>query len=477
MRIFALVFLFSTGILAADTPPFANLNQYYKYKNIDNSSFEINNILYSADNFIVTRTNAEVQLTIQEVSPFRSSLTQIEILDTKLKKIKALNIEPAQNEFNQKIQLDPKKTGFICIVGKNEFTTKKMCKKIPEFTAKEQEKIAGENLIASANGIPLSPYGQIILNEKDSSLIFRVEKSNFFFELITRNKNIVINRAYKFEKSNTIQTEFIDLNHPSKYRFKRKIELTDTFFEINYDDLLTVYQDIVFLEADLFKKAVDYEFKGYKKYNKLGIEPIGLYSQLIVESSFLRARIVSDLSKGVKLYLAQYLDSNIEYHYSGKLTLLHMRDDINRNTISNNTLNLFSLEGSARYFQSPVLHYDLGLSLEESVFAEGQPNSGLLNIIKTLSPRIKFSVNYILLEIQKWRLQASAAGDLIGPASTPGGQTQIALGLSLASMLSYKLRAGRIYYGADFSSYSTSNSIYKYNYQSLEHSVGFYYLF
>ena len=476
MKGIVFLLLICTKLFAAEMAPFANLNQYFKYKSIDISSFEINNNLYTVDDLQINRVNSEIQLKIEDISPFRSASTQIEVMDAGLKKTKIFTFNKTKNEFNQKLPLDMKKSEFICIAGANEFTTKRMCKKIPgtKVVADSDEKP-----VASANGTPLGYDGQIILNQRDSSLRFKVERSNFFFEVTTSNKNIVINRAYKFEKSNTIQAEFIDLNHPDKYRFKKNILLSDTFFEVTYDDLLTVFQDIVFLDSQLFTKAVDYEFKGWadSKYNKFGIEPIGLYSQLILETSTVRAKIVSDLSKGVKLYLAHYLESSIEYHYAAKLILMHMRDDVNRNTIANNTLSLISLEGGARYFQNPSLFYDLSGSLEESVFAETLQNSTLLNMVKALTPRLKLGVNTLVLEYQKWRWQAQAEAVIVGPASLPAGATQTAVGYSVSTTLSYKLRAGRIYYGADFSGLTASNSTYRYNFQSLEHAVGFYYLF
>ena len=476
MKGFVFLLIFSSKLFAAESAPFANLNQYFKYKSLDNSSFEINSKLYTIDDLQITRENLEIQLQVADISPYRSKLTQIEVLDTSLKKTKIFTFNKTKNEFNQKLQLDLRKSDFICIVGGNEFTTKRMCKKIPRT---DVVKVSDEKPIASANGTPLGYEGQIILNQRDSSLKFKIERSDFFFEITTSNKNIVINRAYKFEKSNSIQAEFIDLNQPDKYRFKRRILLSDTAFEVTYDDLVTVYQDIVFLDSQLFAKAIDYEFKGWadSKYNKFGIEPIGLYSLLQLESSTVRARVVSDLSKGVKIYLAHYLQSSIEYHYAAKLILMHMRDDINRNSISNNTLNLISLEGGARYFQNPSLYYDLSGSLEESMFAETLPNSTLLNMVKAMTPRVKFAVNTLILEYQKWRWQGQAEGAIVGPAGLPSGATQTAFGYSLSTTLSYKLRAGRIYYGADFSGLTTSNSTYKYNYQSLEHAVGFYYLF
>ncbi len=468
--------LFSSKLFATETAPFANLNQYFKYKSIDNSSFEINSKLYTVGDLQVTRENLEIHLRIADISSFRSTRTQIEVLDSSLKKTKIFTFNKTKNEFNQKLQLDLRKSDFLCLVGANEFTTKRMCKKIPRSdVVKEND----EKPIASANGTSIGYDGQLILNQRDSSLKFKIERSDFFFEITTSNKNIVINRAYKFEKSNTIQAEFIDLKQPDKYRFKRKILLSETAFEVTHDDLLTVYQDIVFLDSQLFAKAIDYEFKGWadSKYNKFGIEPIGLYSLLLLETLTVRARVVSDLSKGVKVYLAHYLQSSIEYHYAAKLILMHMRDDVNRITISNNTLNLISLEGGARYFQNPSLYYDLSGSLEESIFAETLPSSSLLNMVKATTPRVKLAVNTLILEYQKWRWQGQAEGAIVGPAGLPSGATKTTFGYSFSTTLSYKMRAGRIYYGADFSGLTTGNSTYKYNYQSLEHAVGFYYLF
>lgn len=472
MRIFVFLVLICSKLLAADNPPFANLNQYYKYKCTDETNFEINQTAYSTEDIGIQSTDSELVIEFRNLAPFRSALTQIEILDKAFRELKTFGINTSANNWSLKLPEKPGDMVYACLVGTNEFSTKRICKKIPSASDKKSAGV----LRVSANGIPLEPVGQIILNEKKSKLNFKIENTDFYFELVTSKKNLVINRAYKFEKTATIQTEFIDLDYPKKYGFRRNIGITDTHLEIVYDDLLTVYQDIAFLVPDLFNKSVEYEFKDWKemKYNKLGIEPVALYSQLTTEASFMNAKLVSQLSKGVRLYQAHYLDNNVELYYAGKILILHIFDGQSQ-TINNNTLNLMDLSVAARFIKSASLRYDLNLSLEELVFAEKQ--STAINMHKAFSPNISLSVNSILIDYQKWRIQGFSGLKLIAPASLPSGQTQIALGLSFGSTLSYKLRAGRLYYGANFSYYNAANSVYKYNYQSLEHTMGFYYLY
>ncbi len=464
--------MFAFATFAQDPMPFVYLNQYYSYEKIDDTSFKINDTIYSFNMLVGIKTAEGIEISFNNLKLFSPEKIQIEVLDRNHKLIKTFKISPDIAELKTEIILKSKVPEYICISSRNDFTVKKLCKKIVNLPS-----AADQNIRFSANGVSLSDTGKIILNDKNNDLIFKVENSDYFFELITGNKNIIPNRIYKFQKSDTFQVDFVDINNPSKYNFKQKIKLDDANFAIPIDSLITTLQDIAFIDPDIFNKSVDYEFKDWKmrKYNKFGIEPIGIFAQLITQSSPLYARVTSDLSKGFKVYLTQYPSNNLEYYYWGKITLLLLRNDVNNNPINNKSPSLISLAGGGRYYVSPDFHYDLNLALEEVFYAE--QNNSAINIVKVFTPKMSLMANYILIEIQKWRLHFSAGFGVIGPSLIPSGATKFALETILGSQLSYKVRGGRFYYGADFNSYDTSNSTYKYQYQSLEHKIGFYYLF
>ncbi len=472
MKLFILLFFFSLKLVASDKPPFLNLYQYFSFKIIDSQNFKINNTLYSIENIVITLSPSEVRLMFKNLSSFKSAQTQIEVIDLSGNKVTSIPLNSDKDELTTTLSLDLKKTKHICIVGQNEFTSKRMCKRIVS------ENTAGL-LRASANGSLLEPHGKIILNKKNTNLNFRIENADFFFDLTTRNKNIITNRAYKFKDSNSIQTEFVDAVQPNKYSFKRRIQLQDTFFEIDLDDLLTIYQDIVFTDKDLLKKSVDYELKALvvKKYRKFGIEPIGLYLLLNVESASLQANMVSELSQGIKMYFSKYNNNKQESFYAAKFVLLQVRDDFNNNVISNNNLSLFQLTGGVRYYQTSSLQYALSLNLKELIYAESLTSPTTLGLVKALSPSLSLSVNSIFFEKERFRVNASGSISLIAPSSISSGQTQLASSLSFGAEISYKLRGGRVYYGTDYSAFKTSNSVYKFGHQTFEHIVGFLYLY
>jgi|GEM_PF-4979347 len=474
LKSFFVLLLLTIKVWGAENPPFIYLSQYYTYEYVNNSSFKINNALYSFENLTILETANSLQITTKNIFLFKTDRTQIEFFNLKNKIIKTFAVKDVSVELNETFDLDPKNISAVCLTAKNEFTTKKMCKKYPLTPSQNTE-----NLVFSVNGVKLSRLGQIILNDKNMLLNFRSETSNYFFEILTSYKNVIINRATKMEKANALQVDFVELNQPNKYYFKNKILLSDTFFEIAIDNLITVYQDIAFPDADLLNQSVDYEFKNWKirHYNKLGLEPIVLYSRLVITSSSLNAAILSDLSKGIKVYSTHYPSNVLEYYYSGKLMQLQLLNDTNNTTINTRNFSLITLEGGVRYYLSANFHYDLNLTLQELVYAEHQTSTNSIDMPKGISPSVGLSVSSILLEIQKWRLQANGGLGLIAPTGIPSGQTKMAYSLSLGSQISYKLRSGRFYYGFDYLKYSTGNNTYTYDRQSLEHKIGFYYLY
>lgn len=471
-------FLFANKAWAADVQPFTYLNQYYIYKAIDNNSFRVNNRVYSLDNLLITITNTGTEITIKDVSFYRSSTMQLEVLDQKGAAIQTVDILPTEKEYRHILDLNLPESNFVCLVARNEFTTKKLCTKI-QPTQQSSENTPADSLKFSANGTMLNLSGRIVLSSKNNNLIFRAKNSNSFFELITSNKKVIPNRVYKIKGSDSLQAEFVELDQPNKYNFKRKIKLSDTNFKIAIDNLITVYQDITFLNKNLINESVDYEFKNWKarKYNKIGVEPIILFSLLAVDSEQLKVKVISDLSKGIRVYFTRYPTNNLEYYYAGRLILLQQRNDVNQTQINNIALTLIGLEGGIRFYQTPNFYYDLNASLQELVYAEYQAETTAINLVKALTPKVDLIANSTLYEISQLRFHVLGGLGLVGPSSIPSGQTQLAFELVLGTQVSYKIRGGRFYYGFDYSFYNANNSTYKYAYHSLEHKMGFYYLY
>lgn len=470
------IIIISNLARAADKLPFSYLNQYYTYENININSFKINGSVHSFESLEILPQNNEVQIIFKDIKLYQAENVQLEIIDKSNKMIKSysINNRDLSDVFKQNIILEFEKIKAVCFVGKNEFTTKKICK-----AAKKSDLEAKRPLKFSANNVLLNDSGQIVLNDKAETVIFKIRHPDYFFELTTANKKIIANRVYKMEKSNSLQTDFVELNNPDKYNFKKEIKLSDTSFDIAIDELITVYQDITFLDNDLLSKSIDYEFKDWKvrKYNKLGIEPIGFYSLLMVESTPLNAKIISDLSKGIKVYLTRYTGTQRENYASVRLILLQSRNDANNNQMNNKDPSLLGFDIGSRFYQTSDLYYDLNVKYEEQFYAEYNEGAASIDLVKAFTPRISGTLNFILYEIDKVRLHFLGGIGLIGQTAIPSGQTKMTLETLLGSQLTYKVRGGRLYYGLNYSSYSTSNSSYNYTHKALEHKIGFYYLF
>lgn len=469
--------MITKSVIAADSLPFTYLNQYYTYENINEVSFKINNQIYSFDNFIIESVDNGIEIIFKDLHLFRTDIMRIEVVNKKNKIVKSQAIDNTKNintDIKLKIKVNTEDVKAVCFISKNEFTLKKICKAII-ISPQSEERL----LKYSANNVLLHTSGQIVLNDKMDSVTFKIKHPKYFFEMTTINKKIVANRVYKLEKSNTLQVEFVELNNPDKYNFKKEIKLSDTFFEIAIDELITIYQDITFLDENLLNKSVDYEFKDWKvrKYNKLGVEPIGLYSLLMVQSTPLNAKIISDLSKGIRVYLTRYASTKRENYAALKVVLLQSRNDANSNRMNNKDPSLISLEVGGRYYQTPDFHYDLNVKLEELFYAEYNESAVTIDLVKAFTPTVTGTTNFILFEIDKWRLHFLGGLGLIGPTAIPSGSTKMAFDVILGSQLTYKVRGGRLYYGLNYASYTTGNSIYNYTHKALEHKIGFYYLF
>jgi hypothetical protein len=472
--LFILILAHSAPSFAKNDLPFFYLNQYFTFEKVSNKSFNINEQTYSTDDILIEVFQNKLKYTFKNLPLYNSENMQIQILDKQLKLKKNLEIKNLKRPIIvNRINYNPSSDYFICLNSKNEFTTKQVCKKI------ESSLDTDDVLKFEVDSVALEDVGRIILNNKESQINFKAYNSNYFINIFTKNKNVIINSAEKKENSEVFNVEFVQLNNPLKYNFKLNLSENDTFFKIEIDPLLTVYQDIEFANLENKDTALSYRFRDWKvkHYNKIGIAPIAVFFQLGGSLPTANFTLVSDMGKGFNFYLTHYPDETLEYYASTEFFITQFRNDANATTIENQNLNLFSMDAGLKLHQTPDFNYDFKTTIEEQPFAEIEEGSTSISVVKRWAIKAESSISYNFLSFDKWKLQVKPSIGLVAPISLADGNTKLAFSSALGGNMSYKVREGRFYYSLEYGAQNYSNSVSTFNYQILKHELGFFYLF
>jgi hypothetical protein len=470
---FTVILGYTATSSAKNNLPFLYLNQYFTFEKSSNKLFNINEQAYSTDDISVELSGKNLNYSFKNLSLFTSNNMQIQVLDRNLKLKKNIVVKNTKNSvISEKINYNPASDAFICLFSINEFTSKQVCKKIISTVD------TNDVLKFEANSVALEDFGSIILNRKESEINFRASTNNYFLNIITKNKNVIINSAEKEKNSEIYKVNFVQLNNPLKYNFKLSLSEKDSFFKIEIDPLLAVYQDIEFVNHDK-DTAIIYKFKDWKvkHYNKIGIAPTASFLQITASLPTADILLISDMGKGFKFYLTHYPDETLEYYASTEFIILQFKDDANATVIENKNLNLINIDAGLRLHQTPEFNYDFKTTLEEQPFAEKNAGSSSVTIVKRWALKAKSSISYNFFSFDKWKLQVNPGIGLIAPINLTGGNTKLAFGWALAGNISYKVREGRFYYSAEYGAQNYSNSVSSFGYQILKHELGFYYLF
>ncbi len=457
--------------------PFVYLNQYFTYKLINPDTLQINDTKYDLNDLIVTVNESSLDIELKGTFESFNKDAGFLILTKTEKSAIVVQFTNADGKFSVtrsgKNILDAE---YVCLYKKNQFTSVQVCKSI-----EAQKDTRGSSL--TINNQTVNSEGTVILNETNNQKIILSlsRKNNDFIKIETIKRVVLPVKLEKAKDSEDFDIQFIDAGN-SRLAWEDKINLNQNYFDLKFDELMTLKQGIYFnntitVEKGLSQTFIDRDQIQKKYYNKLSFEPILVFSELAGKSATTEAILRSDLAIGVSITGDHYLENgNNVYgsfsYYNSKLSLT-----TNNTRILNPETSLITLASGYKYKLTDKWDFAIEGRLQEDTFFN-QVNSTTIALTKSLIKVVGVVPEYTFYNSGKLSLSSSLGAYILLPTDVPNTSTT-ALGTLLKFDIrsSYKVSWGRLTGGVSYGNRNQKNDVYTYNAADVTYRVGLMYLF
>lgn len=211
-------------------------------------------------------------------------------------------------------------------------------------------------------------------------------------------------------------------------------------------------------------------------YNKLGAEPFGLYSELNGKSATIKAKLVTNFGKGLRIFYQRNLDFRKELFTSFSFYQTEITSDLNLSTINNRNQTPLSADFGIIYHLSPDWSFSAVLGLQDNlIFSSGSSNT--ITVQKVLNTNLLFSPEYSFYRDRKWNISVNAGLGLLLPMAASSSEAKFGSQYDTELKATYKLDFGRVYGGVDYLARLQNNANFDFNEYGLIYRTGIYYLF
>ncbi|MEQ1723286.1 MAG: hypothetical protein ABL930_08915 [Pseudobdellovibrio sp.] len=211
-------------------------------------------------------------------------------------------------------------------------------------------------------------------------------------------------------------------------------------------------------------------------YNKLGVEPFGIYSELIGASSVIEARLITNLGQGLKVYYQNNITTTYEALFSISAYRTEIVADKNSTTLVEKEQTPISTQAGLRQHFNDDWSLTGLLSINQDLFFE-QTATNEVTVKKAINSSLKVSPEFTFLRYEKLTLALNAGLALLMPTSVAGSATKIGTLYDAEFKVLHKLDYGRVYAGLAYDSRQQKNDTYDFKENSLTYKIGTYYLF
>lgn len=211
-------------------------------------------------------------------------------------------------------------------------------------------------------------------------------------------------------------------------------------------------------------------------YNKLGVEPFLIYSEISARSTTLSVKLVTGLGKGARIFYQRNLDTKKELLTQITAYQTEVTNDINSTTILNRPQSPFEVSGGLKYHLAKKWSVSANLGLQELlVYTNSSLNE--ITVKKIQNVYLYFSPEYSIYRKLRWDFSLAGGFGYLKPLSATSADAQNGSYFDLELKTSHKLNFGRVYAGINYLSRHQQNDNFTFNDNTVTYKVGTYYLF
>lgn len=458
--------------------PFVYLNQYFNFQIFSNHDLKISDTQIDFDDFKIRQQGQQFVLDIQSFKNVYSTNAWflIKPKDINGKDVR-LNISVDKFQYAFTPTFDVSK---ICLVQNSIFTKIELCKDpnagAPAVDFKPVVKI---------DGVEFDGSGIVVLKDNIESVNFEalISESNLL-RMTTKKRKVYPRRIQKAAEHDYMQIQFVDVNIAKNNSWTDKLNVDQTYFNISLDPLITLKQDIYYKNENVKSAEINYVYLEIKKpvvaqvyYNDTTTEIFAEYIGLGGLSSNLKASLISDLGKGIKISSKQRINNKMDAHYFGSFGQINFINDPN-NPIYNTSQSLFSFGGGVAYHLKSKFDVVSKLEIRKDLFFRRHDSTtNSLDILSGINKEISVAPVWSFFENTNSEAHFQFGFSYLLATTAESESINSGLGYKFNFDYIYRLPFGNIKLDTYYYKRQQNSDNFTFNEQTAYYSAGYQYLF
>lgn len=460
----------------AEKPPIALLNQYYQYEIDNQNGLLLSGKSFNPDLLKVTTNRQAIYLDVASLNEYVDNNFVIYFTNAK-NEISWKKVYETKDKDKLVFPAKFLTQKFLCFETKNIYSAVNICRSLSSLKSRLSENKDSIRLTIDAQS--MEKKGIVVLKSSQTDVTFNVSFPNEdYVRILAKRRPVVVAKIRKDANDKNMNVQFLE-DRRGGIAWYIDINLDTTTVDLPADKILNYKQDIYFTDPQLEFKAINETYADLLRYgiiakNKVGVELMTFYNELAGSgNTILSAKLLSDLSIGIRFFYQNNLDEKQEWYVSGSYYKTFIREEQSLIPIENQAQSFMHLFGGYKY------HFDNDWALagelafkQELFFLSNDAHTGVA--LKTdLNKVISIIPEWTTIDSRKWNLITFfGLRYILGSGAVKSG-TQYDVNFRF----SYKLNWGRLFTSAQYGKRDQSIEDVKLSEQYLNGSVGFYYLF
>lgn len=460
--------------------PFVYLNQYFNFQIINNHEIKIAETAIDFDNFKISVNGSQIGLDITGVKNFKTSDSSflIKPRDPQLKDVRLATT----NDKLQYVFASPFDIAKICLVQTSAFTRIEMCKDPSGNSESESTPYKPAVMI---DGVPFDGSGIVVLKDNIESVTFEASISqNNSLRMTTKKRKIYPRRIQKVSDQDYMQIQFVDVNIAKGNSWSDKLNVDQTYFNIALDPLIVLKQDIYYKNENVKSSEINYVYVEIKKpvpvpvyYNSTTVDLCGMFIGLGGLSSSLKASLISDLGKGVRISSKLRINNKMDAHYFGSFALINFISD-SSNPIYNASQSLFSLGGGVSYHLKSKFDIISKLEIRKDLFfRRHDTTTNSLDVVAGINKELSIAPIWTFFETKSSFAHFQFGFSYLLGTTAESESINSGLGYKFNFDYIYLLSFGNIKFETYYYKRQQNSDNFTFNEQTALYSIGYQYLF
>lgn len=460
----------------SEKPPIALLNQYYQYEISANNELFLSGKKINPDMLGLSMDEKKINVNVSSLDEYVDNNFVLYFVNGKseISWKKVYEVKKHDPLFFPAKFLDQK---YICYETKNIYSAINICRSLESF--KNNQMSSNGNVQLTIDGQSMEKKGVVVLKSSQSDVTFDVRYANEdYVRILAKRRPVVVAKIRKDAHDRNLNVQFLE-DRRGGIAWYVDINMDTTTIDLPADRILNYKQDIYYTDPELEEKPVNGTYANLLKYgvianNKLGTELMMFYNDLSGSgSSVASAKLLSDLSMGIRFFYQNNLDEHREWYASFSYYKTTIREEENLIPIENPSQSFMHLFGGYKY------HFDNDwavageLALKQELFFLPNADQTGVSLSTNLNKVISLAPEWTTLDSRKWNLITFFGLRYI----MGGGDIKSGTQYDVNFRFSYKFNWGRLFASLQYGKRDQGIEDLKISEQYINTSVGFYYLF